>query len=212
MKEEILSQTFMVIDFETVTPKGISPEPIQLGLVQIDNLKIDNTKQKSWFMKPPTFAPLTTFDTEQTGITKKDLENAKSADEIFNIVEKICGKQNYIFIAQNANYEMGICKRFYKDRTQLAEAKFIDTIKLSKLAFPSEQTYKLDAMAKKFNIDIPSTRHTALTDCIITGKLFLKLIEKLNITKTNELLKKACINNTPIYTQLSLFNMENKNV
>jgi len=212
MKEDIASQTFMVIDFETVTPKGVPPEPIQLGLVQLDNLKINNIKQKSWFIKPPSFAPLTTFDTNQTGITQKDLINAKSAGEIFDILEEICSRNDYIFIAQNANYELGICKRFYDNRPKLADVKFVDTIRLSKLLFPNEKIYKLDNMANLFNIEIPSTRHTALTDCIITGKLFLSLIEKLNITKTEDLLRKSCINNKPAYTQLSLFNMEGKDV
>lgn len=204
MNKDIKEQTFMVIDFETVTPKGVPPEPIQLGLVQIDNLQVSQTKQKSWFIKPPSFAPLTRFDTQQTGITEKDLEKAKNSNEIFNILEEVCGRNDYVFIAQNANYELSICKRFYEGREKLSKIKFVDTIKLAKLAFPNEKSYKLDRLAELFSIEIPQTRHTALTDCVLTGEIFIKLVEKLGIKDKETLLDKASINYDK-FTQMSLF-------
>lgn len=204
MNKDLREQSFMVIDFETVTPRGVPPEPIQLGLVQIDNLQVSQTKQKSWFIKPPSFAPLTEFDTQQTGITEKDLQNAKNSNEIFNILEEVCGRNDYVFIAQNANYELSICKRFYEGREKLGKIKFIDTIKLAKLAFPNEKSYKLDNLAKLFSIEIPKTRHTALTDCILTGEIFIKLVEKLGIKDKETLLDKASINYDK-FTQMSLF-------
>lgn len=204
MNKDLREQSFMVIDFETVTPKGVPPEPIQLGLVQIDNLQVSQTKQKSWFIKLPSFAPLTEFDTQQTGITGKDLQNAKNSNEIFNILEEVCGRKDYVFIAQNANYELSICKRFYEGREKLSKIKFIDTIKLAKLAFPNEKSYKLDKLAELFFIEIPKTRHTALTDCILTGEIFIKLVEKLGIKDKETLLDKASINYDK-FTQMSLF-------
>lgn len=204
MNKDLREQSFMVIDFETVTPKGVPPDPIQLGLVQIDNLQVSQTKQKSWFIKPPSFAPLTEFDTQQTGITEKDLQNAKNSNEIFNILEEVCGRNDYVFIAQNANYELSICKRFYEGREKLSKIKFIDTIKLAKLAFPNEKSYKLDKLAELFSIEIPKTRHTALTDCILTGEIFIKLVEKLGIKDKKTLLDKASINYDK-FTQMSLF-------
>lgn len=204
MNKDLREQSFIVIDFETVTPKGVPPEPIQLGLVQIDNLQVSQTKQTSWFIKPPSFAPLTEFDTQQTGITENDLQNAKNSNEIFNILEEVCGRNDYVFIAQNANYELSICKRFYEGREKLSKIKFIDTIKLAKLAFPNEKSYKLDKLAELFSIEIPKTRHTALTDCILTGEIFIKLVEKLGIKDKETLLDKASINYDK-FTQMSLF-------
>lgn len=32
---------FLVIDFETITPKGRSPEPIEVGVLRISNNQID---------------------------------------------------------------------------------------------------------------------------------------------------------------------------
>lgn len=187
-------------------PKGIPPEPIQLGFVEIDNLILSDVKQKSWSIKPPVFAPLTKFDTMQTGITESNLANAKASKEIFNLVELICTKHDYIFVAQNANYELAICKRFYEQCENLSKAKFVDTIKLAKLAFPNEKSYKLDNIAKLLDVKIPLTRHTALTDCIITAQVFIKLVSILQITVLQDLLKKACINNVVKDSkQLTLF-------
>ncbi|MBR4270730.1 MAG: 3'-5' exonuclease [Clostridia bacterium] len=202
--KNISEQIFMVIDFETVTPKGVPPEPIQLGLVQIEKLEVVSQKQKSWFIKPPAFAPLTSFDTAQTGITNKDLENAKSSLEIFDILDKICSLHDYIFIAQNANYEFSICRRFYENRENLSKVKFIDTIKLAKLVFPKEKTYKLDHLAALLDIDISAGRHTALVDCRITGEVFNKLVGKLDFVDIETLLAKTCIN-CDKYKQISLF-------
>lgn len=204
MNKELREQAFMIIDFETVTPKGVPPEPIQLGLVQLDNLEVSQTKKKSWYIKPPSFAPLTKFDTQQTGITEKNLENAKSSNEIFDILEEICSRYEYIFVAQNASYELGICKRFYENRNKLSNIKFVDTIKLAKIAFPNEKSYKLDRLAELFGIEIPKTRHDALTDCILTGEVFIKLLEKTGIKDSDTLLEKAGIN-CDKFTQMSLF-------
>lgn len=99
---------------------------------------------------------------------------------------------------------MGICKRFYEGREKLSKIKFVDTIKFAKIAFPNEKTYKLDRLAELCNIEIPKTRHTALTDCVLTGEIFVQLVDKTGIKDTNSLLSKAGINNDN-YTQMSLF-------
>lgn len=204
---QIMDIPFMVIDFETVTPKGVPAEPIQLGLVQIDRLQISETKQKSWYIKPPDFAPITSFDTAQTGITNWHVANAPMAGQVFDVLEQICGKDDYIFVAQNANYELGICKRFYENRSNLEKRKFVDTIKLAKLAFPGEKTYKLDHIAKLLDTNIPDTRHDALTDCIITGDIFIKLVDRLKIRTCDELLLKAGVNNDR-YEQLKIIDTD----
>ena len=59
-------------------------------------------------------------------------------------------------------------------------------------------------MAELFSIEIPKTRHTALTDCILTGEIFIKLVEKLGIKDKETLLDKASINYDK-FTQMSLF-------
>lgn len=195
---------FMVIDFETITPKGIPPEPIQIGLVEINKLEVNLLYQRSWFIKLPFNLSITPFDTAQTGIKNDDLACAKTSNEIFDILESICKNKDYIFIAQNASYELNICKRYYSGRDSLSSSYFIDTIKLAKIAFPNEQSYKLDKIANILGIDIPESRHTALTDCLIAGQIFIKLVKKLDIKTKQDLLDQAGINYIQ-YKQSKLF-------
>lgn len=44
---------FLVIDFETITPKGRPPEPIEVGILRIKQKKIDNNASIDWLIKPP---------------------------------------------------------------------------------------------------------------------------------------------------------------
>ena len=53
---------FLVIDFETITPKGRSPEPIEVGILRIKQNKIDNNASIDWLIKPPEGLHLTRFD------------------------------------------------------------------------------------------------------------------------------------------------------
>lgn len=64
---------FLVIDFETITPKGRSPEPIEVGVLRISNNQIDEKASVDFLIKPPEGLHLTDFDTMQTGIKEKDL-------------------------------------------------------------------------------------------------------------------------------------------
>ena len=190
-KPLIDNSQFLVIDFETTTPKGYSPEPIELGLARMNGIHIDESAQKSWFIKPPSHAPLTSFDINQTGITHKDLENAKSADQVFDTLEDISGRQDYIFVAQNASYEKAIIDRFSENRPNLSSRRIIDTIPLAKLVLPGMSSYKLDTVAMVLGISIPKERHRALVDCIVTGQVFSQLIQKSGIITLDELFEVA---------------------
>lgn len=65
---------------------------------------------------------------------------------------------------------------------------------MAKIVFPNEKSYKLDNLAALLDIKIPNGRHTALIDSIITGSVFIKLLERTNISTIDELLEKSCVN------------------
>lgn len=43
---------FLVIDFETITPKGIILEPIEVGILKIKENNIDKEFSFDWLIKP----------------------------------------------------------------------------------------------------------------------------------------------------------------
>lgn len=84
---------FLVIDFETITPKGRPPEPIEVGILRIKQKKIDNNASIDWLIKPPEGLHLTRFDTSQTGITEQDLMHSIDAKRAMRIIDKSCSKK-----------------------------------------------------------------------------------------------------------------------
>ncbi|MBR6504462.1 MAG: 3'-5' exonuclease [Clostridia bacterium] len=206
----LIDTQFLVIDFETITPKGRSPEPIEVGIIRIKENEIDRTAAVSWLIKPPKGLHLTKFDTEQTGIKEQDLIGKQSAEQVMRKINNSCKKTEYVFMAQNARYEANILSHYTDQFPAIAQAPIIDTILLAKHILPNLPNYKLNTLAKAVGVDIPPDRHRALADCVLTSKVYLKLMElqkqKKEIKYLDELLQIAEIQtsyNKP--KQLELF-------
>ena len=43
---------FLIIDFETITPKGRSPEPIEVRILKIKENNIDKELSFDWLIRP----------------------------------------------------------------------------------------------------------------------------------------------------------------
>lgn len=170
--------SFVVLDFETVTPKGRPPEPIELAAMCIGpGLKIDSRFQAGWLIKPPEEAPITPFDTAQTGIRWEDVRNAPSAATVITQLETSLRDKKCVLVAQNARYEFAVVSRFSTACPRVAEMPFIDTVKLAKYLVPSLPNHKLDTLANYCSVPIPVQRHRALPDVKMTVQVFLKLLE-----------------------------------
>ncbi len=196
MAKKLLSDTeFLVIDFETVTPKGRSPEPIELGIQRVQGFSIDEKASISWLIQPPEGCHLTERGIIQTGIKDRDLIGKPCIDEVMRKVNNSCGKKDYVFIAQNAKYEANILSHHTEKYEAIAKTPIMDTILLGKYVLPDLQNYKLDTLAQALNLEIPENRHRALADCILTAQVFLGLLEvqkkKKEILYLEELLKIA---------------------
>jgi DNA polymerase III subunit epsilon len=174
---------FLVIDFETLTPKGRSPEPIELGLQKIHGYKIDMNASVSWLIQPPEGLHVTKLDTIQTGIKESDLVGKQSIDQVMKRVNSSCMKKDYVFIAQNAKYEANILSHYTEKYQGITKTPIMDTILLAKHVLPNLPNYKLDTLARALNLTIPKDRHRALVDCILTAHVFLRLLEMQNKKK-----------------------------
>ncbi len=179
--QRLAEASFVVIDFETVTPPKRPPEPIELAAMRIiPGLRIDQQFRASWFIKPPDGAPLTSFDTRQTGIRWEDLCDKPPATAILQEFEKlVCNELAIlpaVLVAHNASYEANIVWRFAESCPALAALPFVDTIALAKQFIPTLHSYRLDALAQYFSLPIPSNRHRALPDVQLTVQVFLRLV------------------------------------
>lgn len=178
LKEKIHNGTFIVVDFETVTPAGRPPEPMELAALTVKpNLIVDSVNVFNSLMRLPEGVFLTSFDVNQTGILQKDVDNASSQIEVFERFEQFLPEGVFLFVAQNANYEASILNRFKETCLKSSKAIFIDTIKIGKYLYPNLPNYKLNTLSSFLEIPIPVNRHRALPDVVITAKIFIKMVE-----------------------------------
>jgi DNA polymerase-3 subunit epsilon len=170
--------SFIVLDFETVTPKGRPAEPIELAAMRVGaGLKIDPSFEVNLLIKPPEGAPVTPFDTAQTGIRSSDVENAPDAQTALSQLEDLVQGDEFVFVAQNARYEAGILLRFADVCPYVASVPFIDTVRLGRYLVPDLSNYKLETLAEHFALPLPPDRHRALPDVRLTTLIFLNLMQ-----------------------------------
>src|SRR5579864_4851575 len=151
-QQHIVDATFIIVDFETVTPAKKPPEPIELAAMRVmPGLQIDQQFCANWLIRPPDDAPLTAFDTRQTCIRWQDLCDKPSAAVILQNFEKLLRNEPAILVAHNASYEANIIKRFAEACPNLATLPFVDTIALTKRVIPDLSSYRLDALSQYFS-------------------------------------------------------------
>jgi DNA polymerase-3 subunit epsilon len=168
---------YVIIDFETVTPRGRPPEPIEVAAIRIaPGLRLDGSFVFSEFIQPPPGAPVTTFDTRQTGIRPQDVADAPFATEILARLDSAIPPDPYVLVAHNASYEVGILSRFSTYCPRLAAAPAIDTVLLARKLFSELASHTLDAVAHHLGVALPADRHRALPDVQLTADILLKCL------------------------------------
>ena len=120
------------------------------------------------------------MDTDQTGIREEDLNGKPNALTVIKRIDRLCEKKDYIFIAQNANYEANILSHYTNECKGITKTPILDTILLAKYVLPNLQNYKLDTLANALGIPIPKDRHRALPDCFLTAQVFLDMLKLQN--------------------------------
>lgn len=212
VKQRIEDTSFIVIDFETVTPKGRPPEPIELAILSIEpSLRISSRMKRTWLIRPPDGAPITPFDTAQTGIRWEDVKDAPTVSSVLGELEGIVGDGEYVFVAQNARYEAAIVRRFNEVCRHVAGVPFVDTISLAKQSVPGLDNFRLDTISLHLGLPRPAQRHRAMPDVELTAEVFLRLLKIGNhsggISTIQQLLEIAGIEKRERPAQGSLFDI-----
>lgn len=187
---------FVVIDFEGTTPSGHPPQPIEVAALAL-TYRVGGW-ERVWafesFMRSPAFAPLTPFDTRQTGITASMLADAPTAAEALAALDAHLTAGPYLLVAQHASTEGGMLYHHREDCPVLAATDLIDTIPLAKLLLPGLENYRLDTLLGHYGIPRPPDRHRAMADVQVTAEVFGQLIADADATgvlKTLHSLKAA---------------------
>jgi DNA polymerase-3 subunit epsilon len=177
--DEFQATCFVVIDFEATTPTGHRPEPVDVAALalRLHAGQLVETSRFTGLMHPPQHAPLTRFDTEQTGITAAMLAGQPDAATVLADLDARLDHPPYLLVAHNAPTEAGILYDYRTHCPRLAGTDFLDTVRLARHAYPELSSHRLDVLIHHLGLAWPADRHRAMPDVEITAEVFRRIIE-----------------------------------
>ena len=167
--------TYVVFDTETT---GLNPsqgdEIIQLGAIRIINGQLLYHEIIDQLVDPKRFVPPESVAIH--GIQPALLKGQPTIDKVLPHFYKFV--ENSVLVAHNAAFDMRFLE-LQEGKTGLVfNNPVLDTMLLSSVIHPNQDTHSLEALAERLNVTIVG-RHTALGDAIVTGEVLLKLIPLL---------------------------------
>jgi DNA polymerase III subunit epsilon len=167
--------TYTVFDTETT---GLDPsagdEIIQFGALRIVNNRLLRAESFEQLVDPGrSLAP---ESIQVHGITPDMLVGQPAIERVMPTFHAFC--EDTVLVAHNAAFDM----RFLQMKEAMVGVHFgqpvLDTLLLSAVIHPNQETHRLEAIAERFGIKVIG-RHTALGDAFVTGEVFLKMIPLL---------------------------------
>jgi DNA polymerase-3 subunit epsilon len=174
-EQRLCDLTFTAFDTETT---GLNPsqgdEIIQFGAVRIVNGRLLKTESYEQLVDPRR--ALTPESIPIHGITQDMLEGQPTIASVLPAFYQFC--EETVLVAHNAAFDM----RFLQMKEESTGLRFdhpvLDTLLLSAVIHPNQESHKLEAIAERLGINIVG-RHTALGDAIVTGEVFLRMLPLL---------------------------------
>jgi len=176
MDERLLTElNYTVFDTETT---GLNPsqgdEIIQIGAARLVNGKL--LKQECFEQLVDPKRPIPAASIPIHGIQPEMVVGQPTIEQVLPAFHAFA--QDTVLVAHNAAFDM----RFLQLKEQQTGAVFdhpvLDTLLLSAVVHPHQDSHRLEAVAERFNVTIVG-RHTAMGDAMVTAEVFLKLIPLL---------------------------------
>ena len=176
LDDRLLSElAFTVFDTETT---GLNPsegdEIIQIGATRIVNNKLLRQECFEQLVNPRRLIPPASIPIH--GISPEMVVGKPTIDQVLPAFHAFA--RDTVLVAHNAAFDM----RFMQLKEQQSGVSFdhpvLDTLLLSALVHPNQDSHRLEAIAERFNIKVVG-RHTAMGDAIVTAEVFLRLIPLL---------------------------------
>lgn len=172
--------TFVVIDFEALTPAGRPAEPIEVAALALraQSGRLAEVGRFESLIRPPADVPVTAMDTGQTGLTAAMLATAPTAAAVMARLDARLSAPPYRLVAHHAHTEAGLIAHQAQHCPRLADTPLLDTIRLAKAVVPGLGSYSLDNLLGYFGIPRPVDRHRAMPDVAVTALLLEHLLNE----------------------------------
>ena len=120
--------------------------------------------------------PVPTASTKIHGITPDMLQGQPDIRSVLGAFHAYA--QDTVLVAHNAAFDMRFLQLKEADTGLAFDQPVLDTLLLSDLVHPQQESHGLEALAQRLGVQIVG-RHTALGDAIVTAEVFLKLVPLL---------------------------------
>lgn len=178
LDDRLLSElSYTVFDTETT---GLDPSAgdqiIELGAVRIVNGHLFRHECFNQLVDPGR--PISTASIQIHGITQDRVLGKPRLGAVLPALHAFA--QDTVLVGHNAAFDMKFLQ-LQEDATGVAfHQPVLDTLLLSAVVHPQQESHELEAIAERFNITV-SGRHTALGDAIMTAEVMLRLIPLLGV-------------------------------
>ncbi len=169
------SLTYTVFDTETtgLNPSG-GDEIIQMGAARIVNGKLLRQESFEQLVDPQRLIPAVTIPIH--GITQDMVRGQPTIGEVLPAFHVFA--QDTVLVAHNAAFDMKFLQLKEAETGLVFNHPVLDTLLLSAVVHPNQESHRLEAIAERFNITVLG-RHTALGDAMVTAEVWLRLIPLL---------------------------------
>lgn len=163
---------FVVIDFETTGLDSINNEIIEVSALKYKDRSLVDTYIT--LVKPKKRIP--GYITQINGITNEMVESSPGVEEVIPKLADFIGDS--VIVAHNASFDMKFLKCNAERCGLVINNDYIDTLALSRKAFPCLRNHKLATVARHIGITDEGW-HRAEFDTRATAQVLLKCIECL---------------------------------
>ena len=180
-----------VFDTETT---GLDPRSghriIEIAGIRVENGCIDESKSFISLVNPERAIPWEAKRIHK--IEDSDVAAAPTIDQVLPSFLSFAAQS--ILVAHNATFDVSFLeheKEFCWGYIDLPEC--LCTMLLSRSLFPKEFSHSLDNVSRRLGLSIPTARHRALPDVILTTNALLAMIKEGNIQSIDELRAKSSV-------------------
>lgn len=174
-ERRLVDLVYTVFDTETT---GLNPsqgdEIIQIGAARIVNNKL--LRQESFEQLVDPRRPIPPEGIPIHGIHPEMVVGQPGIEQVLPAFHAFA--QDTVLVAHNAAFDMRFLQLKEKQTGLVFDHPVLDTLLLSAVVHPQQDSHRLEAIAERFNITIVG-RHTALGDAIVTAEVLLRLIPLL---------------------------------
>jgi DNA polymerase III subunit epsilon len=172
---KLVDLVYTVFDTETT---GLNPsdgdEIIQIGATRIVNGKL--LRQECFEQLVDPRRPIPAASIPIHGIQPEMVVGQPVIEEVLPAFHAFA--QDTVLVAHNAAFDMRFLQIKEKKTGIVFDHPVLDTLLLSAVVHPNQDSHRLEAIAERFNVTIIG-RHTAMGDAMVTAEILIKLIPLL---------------------------------